>query len=81
MLKGKESRKSLSVYGRFVKKTGLVPIIVFSAPMGTTDALIGIGESYAQSCTLPLAPVFEVYRHLAKDSCQRTNGKNKPWRI
>ncbi len=46
------------------EKDGFGPVIVFSAPMGTTDALIGIGESYAQSCTLPLAPVFQVYRHL-----------------
>jgi aspartate kinase len=42
------------------------PIVVFSAPMGTTDALINIGESYAQSCALPVAPVFKVYRRLAK---------------
>ncbi|MGO8806979.1 MAG: ACT domain-containing protein [Candidatus Bathyarchaeia archaeon] len=48
-------------------KDGFGPIIVFSAPMGTTDALINIGESYAQSCALPLAPVFEVYRRLTKD--------------
>ncbi|MGA2682701.1 MAG: hypothetical protein ABSF44_12980 [Candidatus Bathyarchaeia archaeon] len=42
------------------------PIVVFSAPMGTTDALVNIGESYAQSCALPVAPVFKVYRRLAK---------------
>ncbi len=45
---------------------GFGPIAVFSAPMGCTDALIRIGESYAQACALPLEPVFEVYERLAK---------------
>jgi aspartate kinase len=47
-------------------KDGFGPIAVFSAPMGCTDALISIGESYAQACALPLEPVFEVYERLAK---------------
>jgi len=49
-------------------KTGdsLGPITVFSAPMGCTDELIRIGESYAQSTPLPLDPVFEVYDRIAK---------------
>jgi aspartate kinase len=34
--------------------------------MGCTDALIRIGESYAQACQLPLEPVFDVYERLAK---------------
>jgi aspartate kinase len=42
------------------------PIVVFSAPTGCTNALLGIGESYAQSTPLPLEPVFEVYRRIAK---------------
>jgi aspartate kinase len=42
------------------------PVVVFSAPLGTTDALIRIGVSYAQACQLPLDPVFEVYEHLIK---------------
>jgi aspartate kinase len=42
------------------------PVTVFSAPMGCTDALIKIGESYAQECQLSLEPVFEVYERLAK---------------
>ncbi len=42
------------------------PIAVFSAPMGVTDMLIKIGESYAQSCSLPLKPVFDIYENLAK---------------
>jgi aspartate kinase len=42
------------------------PIVVFSAPTGCTNALIGIGESYAQSTPLPLEPVFEVYGRIAK---------------
>ncbi len=48
------------------EKDGFGPIVVFSAPTGCTDALIRIGESYAQACSLPLDPVFEVYEHLAK---------------
>jgi len=39
---------------------------VFSAPMGCTDALIRLGESYAQGNPLSLEPVFEVYQRLAK---------------
>jgi aspartate kinase len=48
------------------EKDGCGPVAVFSAPMGCTDALIRIGESYAQACKLPLEPVFGVYQHLAK---------------
>ena len=48
------------------EKDGFGPVVVFSAPTGCTDALIRIGESYAQACSLPLDPVFEVYEHLAK---------------
>jgi aspartate kinase len=46
-------------------KDGFGPIIVFSAPMGVTDALMRIGESYAESIPVPLEPVFEVYTRLA----------------
>ncbi len=48
-------------------KEGFGPIAVFSAPMGCTNNLISIGESYAQACGLPLEPVFDVYERLAKD--------------
>ncbi len=48
------------------EKDGCGPVVVFSAPMGVTDTLIKIGESYAQECKLPLEPVFEVYENLAK---------------
>jgi aspartate kinase len=44
----------------------LGPIVVFSAPMGCTDTLIRIGDSYAQSTPLPLDPVFQVYDRIAK---------------
>ena len=42
-------------------KTGgsLGPIVVFSAPMGYTDELIRIGESYAQSAPIPTDPVLK----------------------
>ena len=39
--------------------------------MGITDALIRIGESYAQSIPLPLERVFEVYARLAKAHVKR----------
>jgi aspartate kinase len=44
----------------------LGPIAIFSAPMGCTDKLIQIGEAQAQSNSLSLNPVFEVYEHLAR---------------
>ena len=47
-------------------KDGVGPIAVFSAPMGCTDALIRIGESYAQSAQVPLDHVFEVYEQIAR---------------
>jgi aspartate kinase len=65
-VEGKGIPKIIKRVREIREKDGFGPIIVFSAPMGTTDALINIGESYAQSCSLPLAPVFEVYTRLAK---------------
>lgn len=65
-VEGKGIPKIIKRVRELREKDGFGPIIVFSAPMGTTDALINIGESYAQSCSLPLAPVFEVYTRLAK---------------
>ncbi len=47
------------------KQDGIGPVVVFSAPMGITNALIGIGESHAQSCGLSLEPVFTVYNNIA----------------
>ena len=48
------------------EKDGFGPIVVFSAPMGCTDELIKIGESYAQQAPLSLEPVFSIYERLAK---------------
>ena len=42
------------------------PVVVFSAPAGCTDALIQIGEYYAQSTRASVSPVFEIYENLAK---------------
>ncbi len=42
------------------------PIVVFSAPIGCTDALISIGESYAQCSAASLDSVFKIYEHIAK---------------
>jgi aspartate kinase len=39
--------------------------------MGCTDALIRLGESYAQGTPLSLEPVFEVYQQLAKSHVKR----------
>ena len=58
------------------RKDGFGPIVVFSAPTGCTDALIKIGESYAQSCTLPLDPIFEVYERLAGSYVNETLQKS-----
>ena len=62
---GKGIPKIVKRIAEIKAKDGCGPIAVFSAPMGITDALIRIGESYAQSCQLPLDPVFEVYDRLA----------------
>ncbi len=64
-VEGKGIPKIIKQIKEISKKDGFGPIVVFSAPMGCTDALIRIGESYAQSCQLPLEPVFEVYERLA----------------
>ncbi|MGD0645387.1 MAG: hypothetical protein ABSA75_10830 [Candidatus Bathyarchaeia archaeon] len=64
--KGKEITKIVKRIKEINKKDHFGPIVVFSAPMGCTDALIRIGESYAQSTPLPLEPVFEVYERIAK---------------
>lgn len=47
-------------------KNDVGPIVVFSAPNGTTDWLIKIGESYAQSSPISVDPVFEVYYNFIK---------------
>ncbi len=65
-VEGKGITKIVKRIKEIREKDGCGPVVVFSAPMGVTDALIKIGESYAQECRLPLEPVFEVYEHLAK---------------
>lgn len=65
-VEGKEIPKIVKQIKEIREKDGCGPVVVFSAPMGCTDALIRIGESYAQACQLPLDPVFEVYENLAK---------------
>jgi len=65
-VKGKGLPKILNRIKELKTPGSLGPIVVFSAPMGCTDALIRIGESYAQSTPLPLEPVFEVYDRMAK---------------
>jgi aspartate kinase len=65
-VEGKGIPKIVKRIAEIREKDDCGPVTVFSAPMGCTDALIRIGESYAQACKLPLDPVFEVYEHLAK---------------
>jgi aspartate kinase len=65
-VEGKGIPKIIKRIKEIRKKDNFGPIAVFSAPMGCTDKLIEIGESFAQSTLLPLDPVFEVYEQLAK---------------
>ncbi len=64
-VEGKGFPKILKRVKELKAKDGVGPIVVFSAPMGCTDALIGIGESYARSTQVPVDPVFKVYDHIA----------------
>ena len=65
-VEGKGITKIIQQTKQINKKNKFGPIAVFSAPMGVTDALIKIGESYAQACPLPLEAVFDVYERLVK---------------
>ena len=65
-VEGKGIPKIVKRIAEIRAKDGCGPVAVFSAPMGCTDALIRIGESYAQACKLPLDSVFKVYENLAK---------------
>jgi len=65
-VEGKGFPKILKRVTELKSRETLGPIVVFSAPMGCTDALIGIGESYAQSIQVPIDPVFKVYDHIAE---------------
>lgn len=65
-VEGKGLPKILNRIKELKTKDDAGPIAVFSAPMGCTDTLIGIGEAYAQSNQVPIDPVFKVYDHIAK---------------
>jgi aspartate kinase len=65
-VEGKGFPKILNRVKELNARDALGPIAVFSAPMGCTDELIRIGESYAQSAPVPVASVFEIYDRLAK---------------
>jgi aspartate kinase len=65
-VKGKGIPKIVKRIKELKTSDALGPIAVFSAPMGCTDDLIKIGESYAQSTPLPLDPVFAVYDRIVK---------------
>jgi aspartate kinase len=63
---GKGFPKILNRVKELKARDDVGPITVFSAPMGCTDALIRIGESYARSEQVPIDPVFKVYDRIAK---------------
>jgi aspartate kinase len=65
-VKGKGIPKILKRIKELKAKDYFGPIVVFSAPMGCTDELIRIGESYAQSAPITINPVFAIYNRLAK---------------
>jgi aspartate kinase len=65
-VEGKGIPKILKRIKELKAKDDFGPIVVFSAPMGCTDELIRIGESYAQSAPISIDPVFEIYNRLAK---------------
>jgi len=65
-VEGKGLQKILSRIKELKARDSLGPIAVFSAPMGCTDELIRIGESYAQAVQVPVDPVFKVYDRIAK---------------
>ena len=65
-VEGKEIPKILKRIRELKAKDDLGPITVFSAPMGCTDELIKIGESYAQSAPVSISSVFKIYDHIAK---------------
>ena len=50
----------------------LGPIVVFSAPNGFTNDLIGIGESFTQCEQLSYDSIFNVYNSLAKKYVKET---------
>ncbi|MCW3997990.1 MAG: hypothetical protein NWF10_05405 [Candidatus Bathyarchaeota archaeon] len=65
-VKGESIPQILQRISELKIENDLGPIVVFSAPNGTTDRLIQIGDSYAQSSPVLLDPVFEVYYNLIR---------------
>jgi aspartate kinase len=65
-VEGKRIPKILKRIRELKVKDALGPIAVFSAPMGCTDELIRIGESYAQSGPVSIGSVFKIYERIAK---------------
>ena len=57
-VEGKGIPKIVKQIKEIREKDGCGPVAVFSAPMGCTDALIRIGESYAQACAVAFGACF-----------------------
>ncbi len=65
-VEGEGITKILKRLKELKENDGIGPVAVFSAPMGCTDELIRIGESYAQSTPVSVDSVFKIYEHIAK---------------
>ena len=65
-VEGKGIPKILKRLQELKAEDAVGPVAVFSAPMGCTDELIMIGESYAQSTPVSVSSVFGVYERIAK---------------
>jgi aspartate kinase len=64
--KGKGIPKILKRLKELKERDGIGPVAVFSAPIGCTDELVRIGESYAQSTPASVDSIFVIYERIAK---------------
>jgi len=63
---GRGIAKILKRIKELAAKDGFGPVVVFSAPTGCTDAVLRIGESYAESSPIGVEAVFKIYEHIAE---------------
>ena len=70
---GKGIKKILKRVKELKARDRVGPVVIFSAPIGCTDVLIRVGESYAQSTPISVDSVFEIYEHLAKQNVKDKN--------
>ena len=65
-IEGKNIPKIIQRITELRSENDVGPIVVFSAPNGTTDRLIDIGQSYAQSSPISVDSIFEIYYKFIK---------------